>query len=341
MSPMFCARLCFTIVLFAFLTDLCVAAEAGRAERSRPLAVAVGIYVDNLVSVDEQRETWQLSGELSERWRDAKLAYHQISSTDSHRDLSGTTWQPALRFSNEAIPATLQDIDLYLTPPGTVVNLKHFNVILSTQLDLRRFPFDKQELPIVIQPRGHDADRIVLSADLRHSGLARTRYAELSQWRNETVTAHAETRRPDDYDMSTLVFLVTLHRGSNSYVWKFILPLFLIVLLSWVSFWLSHEEFKTKDQLATLVSTLLIIVAFNITATASLPRTNYVTYIDAFLLTCFMFVVFAIGAVVASHSLEMRERVQAALHMRRLAGMLLPVTFITTQVGLFAWFFRG
>jgi len=100
---------------------------------------------------------------------------------------------------------------------------------------------------------------------------------------------------------------------------------------------------------ATLVSTLLIIVAFNITATASLPRTNYVTYIDAFLLACFLFVVFAIGAVVATHILQMRERYDDALRVRHSAGKLPPITFAITQIaslrGSFAhephWRHRG
>ncbi len=128
------------------------------------------------------------------------------------------------------------------------------------------------------------------------------RYVELSQWKNASLSAHAETREHDDFKNTTLLFTFRVFRGWNSYFWKILLPLFLIVLLSWVSFWLSRDEFKTKDQLATLVTTLLIIVAFNITATASLPRTNYVTYIDAFLLVCFFFVVCAGGALPGSCS---------------------------------------
>ncbi|MDQ6932877.1 MAG: hypothetical protein M3160_06845 [Candidatus Eremiobacteraeota bacterium] len=297
--------------------------------------------MDNLVSIDEQHETWQVTGELTERWREPKLRYVQRGPNDRHRDLPASISQPELRFVNEAAPASLTRVDLYVRPGGTVVDVQRFNVTLSTQLDLRRFPFDEQRLPIVIEPRGHDADRILLSADIMHSDLAKAKYAELSQWRNPTLSARVETRQHQDYDINSLIFTVRLHRGSNSYVWKFLLPLFLIVLLSWVSFWLSPEEFKTKDQLGTLVSTLLIIVAFNITATASLPRTNYVTYIDAFLLACFMFVVLAIGAVVTTHVLQVRHRDDAALGMRRLSGTLLPITFVIAQVALFAWFFRG
>ncbi|MDQ6826084.1 MAG: hypothetical protein M3Z14_02650 [Candidatus Eremiobacteraeota bacterium] len=329
-------------LLVAFWLLPCAApAEPAPRPDASPVHVLIRLHIDNLVNVDELRETWQVSGDLVERWKAPKLAYARHGRLDSHRDLApASTWQPTLGFINEAAPATLTDLDLYETPDGSVVRVQHFTVTLATQLDLRRFPFDKQELPIVMEPRGHDADRILLFADTKRSSVAAARYVGLSQWRNPVLSARRGIRQSDDFDVNALIFTLTLQRGSNSYVWKFILPLFLIVLISWVSFWLSHEEFKTKDQLGTLVSTLLIIVAFNITATASLPRTNYVTYIDAFLLACFMFVILAIAAVVGTHFLQMRQQEDAAYRMRRMAGTLLPVTFVIAQIGMLAWFFR-
>ncbi len=265
---MFSSTLCCFIIVASSLAPLpALAQPTRRPQASRSLPVTVQLHIDNLVSVDEQRETWQLTGELTERWKEPKLAYIQRAPGNQHRDLPhAPSWEPHLGFTNEATPASLTPIDRYVRPDGTVVNVARFNVTLSTQLDLRRFPFDEQRLPIVLEPQGHDADRVVLSADIRHSSLEKARYVELSQWRMPALSARAVTRQNGDYPVNSLVFTVTVHRGSNSYVWKYLIPLFLIVLLSWVSFWLSHEEFKTKDQLGTLVSTLLIIVAFNITA---------------------------------------------------------------------------
>ncbi len=328
--------------LFLLSTASLGASEQTGREVPSSLGVRVALHIDNLVGIDELRETWQVAGELVERWKVPQLAYPSSRPLrDNHRDLRpGQIWEPVLGFGNEAAPPTLAETDFYVRPDGTVVSVKRFNVTLSTQLDLRRFPFDHQDLPIVIQPRGHDADRIRLSADMKHSRVTAARYVELSQWKNGSLSAHAETREHDDYKNTTLLFNLRVFRGWNSYFWKILLPLFLIVLLSWVSFWLSREEFKTKDQLATLVTTLLIIVAFNITATSSLPRTNYVTYIDAFLLVCFFFVVFAIAAVVAIHLREMRGSEERALQWRRMAGIVLPAAFILTQAGLFIGFFR-
>ena len=104
-----------------------------------------------------------------------------------------------------------------------------------------------------------------------------------------------------------------MRRNSKSYVLKFIVPLLLLVIISWITFWLSHEEFKTKDQLQSAVATLLIVVAFNITATNLLPRTEYITYIDALLFTCFIFVIISIASIVGTHLLQINYSAQRAL----------------------------
>ena len=129
-----------------------------------------------------------------------------------------------------------------------------------------------------------------------------------------------------------------MRRNSKSYILKFIVPLLLLVIISWVTFWLSHEELKTKDQLQSAVSTLLIVVAFNITATSLLPRTEYITYIDALLFTCFIFVIISIATIVGTHLLQINHSEQRALFVRRLAGVALPVAFVIAQAILFFTF---
>src|SRR5581483_4715005 len=124
-------------------------------------------------------------------------------------------------------------------------------------------------------------------------------------------------------------------------IYKFIIPLLLLVIISWVTFWLSHEEFKTKDQLGSAVSTLLIIVAFNITASSILPRTDYITYIYALLFSCFAFVIVSIVFIVGTHLLQVNHSERRALAVRRLAGVLLPLSFVVTQVILFFKFHVG
>ncbi len=286
------------------------------------MTVRVAIQIRNLADVDEIKEQWQVTGTLISSWRNRKAP-----------------WRPQLVFRNEVEPAKLRDVESYVEPDGTEVLWQDFSATLSTDLDLRRFPFDVETLPMVVEPTGAGAQGTVLSFDRALSSVPHDRYAGLAQWNPVSLTARPYVDTAAQRDAHGLAFDFLVQRNSSSYVWKFIIPLILLVIVSWVSFWLSHEEFTTKDQLGTAVSTLLIIVAFNFVSSSLMPHTNYMTYIDALIFSSFVFVVVSIAFIIASHTLEVRlKSTQRALMVRRLAGVALPIAFLLTQGALIALF---
>lgn len=311
---------------------------ANTPSESRPTVVHVGLAIRNLTAIDEAKENWQFTGVLIAKWNDPTFKFRPARPGQVYRDLPTTIWKPSFEFANEVTPTNLRFIDLYATPNGTIVYTQGFNATLSTDLDLRRFPFDAQLLPLVVQARGDDLDRTILKSDPQDSPLPERGYAGLSQWIPVSLTEHLGTVAGSASRASDVEFSLKVRRNPKSYILKSIVPLVLLVIISWISFWLSHEEFKTRDQLQTAVSTLLIIVAFNIAATSLLPRTDYITYIDAFLFTCFAFVILAIVAIVATHLLQIKRSEERALRLRRIAGVALPVAFLITQAVLFVAF---
>ncbi len=322
------------LALYPGKTDALASALAAPPTQARPALIGVGVVIRNLTAIDEVKESWQVAGLLTAKWTVGSLQ-HRSSRDRVYRDLPAETWKPRFEFTNEVTPTSFRFVDLYAEPDGTVVYTQTFSATLSTSLDLRRFPFDSQLLPLVIQASGEDLDRTILRPDLRDSGLPNRGYAGLAQWVPLSLTDRMGTVAGSARRANDVQFDLKVQRRPKSYVFKFIIPLLLLVFISWITFWLSHEEFKTKDQLQSAISTLLIIVAFNITATSLLPRTEYMTYIDALLFTCFIFVIISIAAIVATHLLQIHHSEQRALLVRRLAGIALPVSFLIAQVVLF------
>jgi hypothetical protein len=300
--------------------------------------IRVGLVIRNIVAIDEVKENWQVTGLLIAKWSDPSLRYRPRTPGKFYRDLPTTTWKPSLEFTNEDKPTDFRFVDLYVQPDGTVVYTQSFNATLSTELDLRRFPFDSELLPIVVQARGDYLDRTILKADPQPSALPKRAYGSLAQWVPEALTASTGTVSGSAGKATEIEFRLKVQRSPKPYIFKFVVPLLLLVIISWVTFWLSHEEFKTKDQLGSAVSTLLIIVAFNITAATLLPKTDYITYIDALLFTCFVFVVISIGVIVGIHLVQINSSQQRALAVRRIAGVVLPIAFLIAQVVLFLTF---
>lgn len=297
----------------------------------RPRPVHVGLVIRNIIAIDEVKETWQVNGLLITKWNDPTLRYRLRGREQLSRDLPKTMWKPDFELTNEATPTTFHFVDLFVVPSGTVTYTQRFSATLSTSSDLRRFPFDTQVLPLVVQASGDDLDVTILRPDRRASALSRRTYVGLAQWAVVSLTERLGTVAGTARRVNDIEFDLKVQRNPRSYVFKFIVPLLLLVMISWVTFWLSPEEFKARDQLQSAVATLLIVVAFNITVSNLLPRTEYITYIDALLFTCFIFVIIAIGAIVATHLLQMRHSDQLALRVRRFSGVALPIAFLIAQ----------
>lgn len=312
-----------------------LASVSAAPTQAHPAVVHIGLVIRNLTAIDEVRENWQVTGLLVAKWSDPSLRYRLRGRGQLYRDLPATIWKPGIEFTNEVTPTNFHFVDFYAEPDGTVVYTQTFNATLSTNLDLRRFPFDFQRLPLVVQARGDDLDRTIFRSDPQDSALPKRAYAGLAQWVPLSLTEHLNAVAGSASRANDVEFTLNVRRNPKSYIWKFIVPLLLLVVISWVTFWLSHEEFKTKDQLQSAIATLLIIVAFNITATSLLPRTEYITYIDALLFTCFVFVVVSIATIVGTHLLQINHSEKRALLVRKLAGVALPVTFVIAQAVLF------
>ncbi|PZR60318.1 MAG: hypothetical protein DLM53_11650 [Candidatus Eremiobacter antarcticus] len=306
------------------------------ARPSKLRLVNVAIRVENLADVDEVHERWELRGTLIASWLEPALRYRSRDELHDRRSVSmDRINKPNIGLGNTLSTVDLRQLDLYVRPDGRVYMIETFDAKLATELDLRRFPFDAEYLPVYVTPLDGDIDRIVLIPDRARSQLATSLFAGLAQWRMQGLHMRAYS---DNYLGDTahgVVFALEVKRNAGAYVWKFIVPLSLIVVVSWLGFWLSPDDFKPKDLLGTGVSTLLIVVAFTLSLTNVLPRTSYVTYIDVFLLICFLLVITAIGATAAIQVLEVEHEPQRAMRVRKTVGTILPVLFIISQAIVF------
>jgi hypothetical protein len=179
---------------------------------TNPVVVHVGIVVRNLVAIDEVKENWQLTGLLVAKWVDPKLKYRSRGRGRFQRDLSSQIWKPTFDFTNEEKPTDFRFVDLYAQPDGTIVYTQSFSSTLSTDLDLRRFPFDSQNLPLVVEARGDDLDRTILRSDPGDSSIQKRAYLGLAQWIPVSLTALLRTV-PESAAEPQILYL-QIHRAA-------------------------------------------------------------------------------------------------------------------------------
>ena len=85
---------------------------------------------------------------------------------------------------------------------------------------------------------------------------------------------------------SRLTLRLYFLRSLVYYIIQIYIPSTLIVVLSWVSFWLDRTAAPARVSLG--ITTVLTMVTFIWSTNASLPKISYVKSIDVFLVCCFL-----------------------------------------------------
>lgn len=163
-------------------------------------------------------------------------------------------------------------------------------------------------------------------------------YSSLAQWRLEAVLPKiTQFRDLDGADVSEMRFEITVDRRSNFYVWKVIVPLTLMVMISWAAFWI--EASSLDNQLQVAVTTILTVIAFAFAISATMPRVPYLTYIDAFFLECYVFVFLAIVELMLVHiTYRSIKRRNIGLKIRRYSRFCVPAAFVVCNIIIAAHF---
>ncbi|KAG2495453.1 hypothetical protein HYH03_006399 [Edaphochlamys debaryana] len=95
--------------------------------------------------------------------------------------------------------------------------------------------------------------------------------------------------RNDDYvRFTTLTEYVCVRRKLGFYWWNICMPIFLLVFIAFASFVLDTSALP--DRLNLTVVVLLTLVAFKLVVAQSLPATSYLTLMDVYTVTAFLFV---------------------------------------------------
>uniref|UniRef100_A0A673HYJ4 Gamma-aminobutyric acid receptor subunit gamma-2-like n=1 Tax=Sinocyclocheilus rhinocerous TaxID=307959 RepID=A0A673HYJ4_9TELE len=89
-----------------------------------------------------------------------------------------------------------------------------------------------------------------------------------------------------DYVVLTVFF--DLSRRMGYFTIQTYIPCTLIVVLSWVSFWINKDAVPARTSLG--ITTVLTMTTLSTIARKSLPKVSYVTAMDLFVSVCFIFV---------------------------------------------------
>ena len=178
---------------------------------------------------------------------------------------------------------------------GTIQSRIRDTKIFKGYFNFRNFPFDKQNLSFEIWSEFPNSMVKIIAEEPAMSGYKESLYSFNAdegilipgwdlvgvEYENITYTEN------DGLDYSGLVIDLKVERQSSYYLYKIILPIIFILMISWSVFWVRGSQLEAKVNV-TIVC-LLSLIAYNFIIDEDLPKLSYLTFLDVFILLSYFY----------------------------------------------------
>ena len=299
----------------------------GRAIISEPLEVRVGSKLIQITNIDQLSEKFNAVAELRMEWKDPLLSFNPEDCQCEFITYTGDSFRkfadeneiltPEFSIFNQQGNRWIQNQNAVVFPDGRAIYQEHYTTDLQAPLfDFTKFPFDTQLLYIQVQSLANedfflytDPEELSEIGDL----LGEEEWFITDSWTETTI---------DDGTANHWLYF-TVRRHLNFYIYRIMVPLALVVIVSWFTFFL--RDFGRRVEVSS--ATLLTFVAFNFTVADNLPRIGYLTFMDALLIGAFVVSVIVVIYNVILKRLETDGRIELAHRIDKPMIWLYPVLF--------------
>jgi len=181
------------------------------------------------------------------------------------------------------------------------------------EFDFKKFPFDKQKLIINITSGTRSTSDTSLNktakdtmavtfitpengAFLGLSNFKKKNY--LKEWKVLSVDIKSKEIIDENYydkdlkknithNENTINLEINIEREYKHYIYKIIIPVFLILCVAWFVLWIPTKHFETR--LTTSMVALLSLIAYNFVFADDIPKLQYLTSLDKYILLSYVF----------------------------------------------------
>ncbi|KAF8357208.1 lgc-38 [Pristionchus pacificus] len=292
-----------------------------------PVEVNITALITTISAVSEVSMDYTLDLYLRQIWRDDRLAFPSDGpmSLTIGIDMVNQIWTPDTFFPNEKKSffheATSHNSFLRIDNHGNVLRSIRLTVTANCPMSLHTFPLDTQKCALEIESYGYSTKDIVYHWHTENTSLVMDENVHLAHFSVGKAYQIERVISLSTGNYSRLTAIFNFKRNIGFYLIQIYFPSSLIVVISWVSFWLNREAVQARVAIG--VTTVLTMTTLMTSTNGSLPKVSYVKSLDIFLGVCF-FIVFASLVEYAAVGYMLKRH-------RRRADAPSPVTYFESE----------
>ena len=316
----------------------------------QPIEVRIGFQLFDVVQIEETTETFEFSGVLNVEWKDERQAFDPATEGVPVKFYQGsfqfneiaTSWYPEVSLLNSVGAFEKGEPLLRIFPDGTSILVTPVNATAKSELKLRKYPFDEQKLQIVFGIPGYTDSEIKftpLDVSTLHDEEVRIPQWTVLATRGLTDAIHP-TLAGMDKRTPVFVFELDVKRQAAFIMRLVVLPLFLVVVLSWSVFWMDRAS--VGDRMSVSFVGLLTAVAYQIVLGDIMPHISYLTPINVFVTISFMIMCASIVVNLVVGELNRENRAALADAIDNRCKVVFPIVYgvlLLLSVLVFAFVF--
>jgi hypothetical protein len=308
-------------------------AEAG------PTKVNFAVWVGDITKIDSVAQTFTANFMVLLRWHDPRLKH---DGPDVKEFDLADIWHPRLLLTNGGGDSTTslpEKVDV--TPDGTALYRQRYIGAFLQPLNLRDFPFDRETFQIRIVLLSSGPRDVELSPDPQtaalgwRDGIALDARLTMQDWSVlAATTCVAPFHVAPGVELASFTCEFTARRNSQHFIIKVIVPLILIVAMSWAVFWI--EPTDGGSQFGIAVTAMLTLIAYRFAIDSDVPKLPYLTRLDAFVLMGTVLVFLSLIEVIVTTKFANRDRLDLARTIDRRCRWLFPLVFAAATAFCFS-----
>jgi hypothetical protein len=286
-----------------------------------PTEVTLGVRMADLSEIDDVKQTITVDFVVRRQWVDTRLIGWEgcrLATTD--------IWFPELALKNSGRMFERWPQTVSIEEGGKVTFQQRLSGTFSSYQQFDNYPFDKQEIALRFFLLDWTSEKVKLVKDPVYTGMADL--LNISDWQITAVDSHVEEEQLEAMGNvhDGLIFTVKAERYLDYYIWKILVPIALIVSMSWCVFWIDPSHFGS--QIGFSATTVLTIIAFIFATTNLVPRLGYFTLLDKYIAGATVFVFLALLQSLTTGYLVSRDQKIAARRIDLASRILFPSSFV-------------